>query len=212
MAVTDTRKPLNKPFSEVVYSTNELIIAQCYKDSPSNKSDSKGISQGQVVKVISSYDASYSAFGLITKINNTSIDSIHKPSALGLSSNELKELQPQVYDLLRKEVEICLFAYTNEKEDIIKDPAPHPMTVHDFVYLPSNDELKVLTEDFSNLANIIKKHGLNPNLLVELITTGYILRNKNYDYLVKVGQELSITFCDEIHSLMLILKRLSQKK
>ena len=131
---------------------------------------------------------------------------------MGLSSSELKELQPQVYDLLRKEVEIYLFAYTNDKEDIIKDPVPHPMTVHDFVYFASDNELKVLTEDFLNLANTIKKHGLNPNLLVELITTGYNLRNKNYDYLVKVAQELSITFSDEIHSLMLILKRLSQKK
>lgn len=206
MAVTDTRKPLNQPFSEVIHSTNELIIAQCYKD---NNTD---IAQGQVAKVISSYDASYTAFGLITKINNTSIDSIHKPSALGLSLNELKELQPQVYDLLRKEVEIYLFAYTNDNKNIFKDPVPHPMTVHDFVYFASDNELKILTEDFLNLANIIKKHGLNPNLLVELITTGYNLRNKNYDYLVKVAQELSITFSDEIHSLMLILKRLSQKK
>ena len=211
MAVTDTRKPLDQPFSEVVYSTNELIIAQCYKDSSANKTNSNSIAQGQVVKVISSYDTSYYTFGLITKINNSSIDSIHKPSALGLSSSELEQLQPQIYDLLRKEVEIYLFAYTN-KGNIIKDPAPHPMTVHDFVYFPSNDELKVLTEDFSNLGNIVKKHGLNPNLLVELITIGYHLRNNNYDYLVRVAQELSITFSDEIHSLMLILKRLSQKK
>lgn len=205
-------KPLKKPFSEVIYSTNELVIAQCYKEPGTSKSDLNSLSHGKVVKVKNSYDASYATFGLITKINNSSVDNIHKPSALGLSSTELMELQPQIYDLLRKEIEIYLFAYKRNEKEIIVDSPPHPMLVHDFVYYTDENEIFKLTEDFSNLANLVKKHGLKANLLAELISTGYRLRNNDYNYLVKKAQELSLIFSDEIDSLMILLKKLTPAK
>lgn len=209
MKSTTPRKPLTKPFSEVIYSTNELIIAQCYKEISTDSNEKPKVLQGKIAKVKSSYDTSYATFGLITKINNSSIDNIHKPSALGLSPNELEALQPQVYDLLRKELEIHLFAYEENEGLIFNVPPPNPMQVHDFVYFASDSEILKLTEEFSNLAGILKKNQLNLNLLVDLINTGYMLRNKNYDYLVKTAQELSITFSEEVHSLMLLLKRIS---
>ena len=111
MTTAPLKNALEEPFSEVIFSTNELITAQCYKESKPGSSSQISLIQGSLVKVKSSYDTSYEAFGIITKINNSSLDNIHRPSALGLNPEELERLQPQVYDLLKKELEILLFAH-----------------------------------------------------------------------------------------------------
>lgn len=198
-----------KPFSEVIFSTNEMVIAQCYKEGLTDKNLKLSIFQGATVRIKSSYDSSYLAYGIVGKINNSSLDSIHKPSALGLNSEQLEDLHPQVYDLLRKEIEIFLFAHKEKDGELISYPPLKPMMIHDFVYETSNEEILKLTEDFTSLTNLIKKNQLKPDILIVLIKQGYILRNCDYSYLVRTGQELSMAFSDEIESLMQVLKRLS---
>lgn len=211
MTVLSTKKPLENLIGEVIYSTSEMIIVQCYKE-PETEKYILQIENGKIVKITSSYDTSYAAFGIITKINNSSVDNVHKPSALGLSASELEDLHPQLRDLLKKELEIYLFAYEDTLGNIIGMPPPKPMSLHDFVYIAENSTLEKLTEDISNIANIIKKYQLNPNLLIELVLTGYQLRKNNYKYLVHSAQELALVFNDEAHTLIQILKRLSMKK
>ena len=209
MSPSSTTKALNDHFAEVIFSTNEMLIAQCYKESLSGKPSKSTVSQGSIVKVISSYDDSYVAFGLIAKINNSSLDNIHRPSALGMTSKELEHLQPQVFDLLRKEVEIYLFAYKEEGK-VYNYPPSKPMMIHDFVSKATNDEVLQLTEDISSLINLVKRNQLKPDILSNLINLAYILRRNDYNYLVKMGQELSLAFADEFDFLIQILKRLSK--
>lgn len=199
-------------FSEVISSSNEVVIAQCYKDNANNSELNDLIQQGSLVKIKSSYDSSYCSYGIITKINNSSLDNIHKPSALGLSYQEIEELQPQVHELLRKEAEIYLFAYSTDSGEIVNLPPKKPMMVHDFVYFLNDDEIKDLTNDISSIANIIKKHQLKLDLLIEPIKKGCLLRDSNYDYLVQKGQELSVIFSEELDTLMLTLKRIAPEK
>lgn len=201
---------LDKPFSEVIFSTGEMVIAQCYKEAISNTTVKQSLIQGSTVKVVSSYDNSYNAFGLITKINNSSLDSIHKPSALGLSTAELQVLQPQVYDLLRIELEIYLFANQDSGSQIYNYPPLKPMAIHDFVYKSTEEEEFKLTEDFSSLINLIKKNQLNVDLLFNLIKKGYELRSFDYSYLVKNSKALTLASQEQIESLMPLLKRLSE--
>lgn len=210
MINTTPTKALDEPFSEVIFSSGELIIAQCYKEAKVPQKDAISTIQGSIVKVISSYDNSHIAFGLVAKINNSSLDNIHKPSALGLRQEELIQLQPQVYDLLRKELEICLFAHLDKKGQITNYPPPKPLTIHDFVYIANEEELLKLTNDLSNLIGIIKKNNLKPDLLLEPISQGYKLRNNNYSYLVKTSQYLASTFSDDIEPLIQVLKRISE--
>ena len=197
-----------KHFAEVISSTNEMLTAQCYKEALSDKTTANNVFQGSIVKVSSSHDDSFVAFGLVTKINNSSLDNIHKPQALGLSTKELEHLQPQVFDLLRKEVEIYLFAH-KESGKILSYPPKRPLTIHDFVYLVSNEEALELTNDISNIISIAKRNQLKGDCLVNLISLGYTLRSSNYNYLVNAGQQLSIAYTDEYDSLMQLLKRLS---
>ncbi|OGI18891.1 MAG: hypothetical protein A3B68_06615 [Candidatus Melainabacteria bacterium RIFCSPHIGHO2_02_FULL_34_12] len=209
MTLIATQKPVDEPFAEVIYSTSEMVIAQCYKESNS-KAHKKGIFRGSIAKIASSYDNSHASYGLITKINNSSLDNIHKPSALGLNYKQLAELQPQVYELLRKELEIYLFAYGEKDEEILLYTPLKPMAIHDFVYEINEKDILRLTENFSNLINVIKKNQLKPDILIDLITAGYKLRSNDYNYLLKTGQELTLAFSDEIESLMQVLKRLSE--
>lgn len=207
MASNTTQKVLDKPFSEVVLYTSEMIIAQCYKEPLPNETLKQSIIQGLFVKITSSYDTSFSAFGIITKINNTSLDNIHKPSALGLNPNELEVLQPQVYDLLRKELEIYLFAHS-EKDQIHNYPPLKPLMVHDFVYKAPKEDILELTNDISNIISLTKRHNLKIDLLYEPIYQGYLVRNRDYNYLLKSGQELVLAYEDDLQSLTHLLKRL----
>lgn len=207
---TTTTNALSEHFAEVIFSTNEMLIAQCYKEELSSKLLKSSVFQGSTVKIVSSYDSSYVAFGLIAKINNSSLDSVHKPSALGLTSKELEHLQPQVFDLLRKELEIYLFAHTKGEGEVYNYPPLKPMMIHDFVLPTTNDEVLKLTEDTSSLINLIKRNQLKPDLLSNVINLSYKLRKNNYNYLVKTGQELSLAFADEFDSLIQVLKRLSK--
>lgn len=202
----------DEAFSEVIFSTAEAITAQCYKEQPQTSKRIQSINQGASIKVVSSYDTSYAAFGIIAKINNSSLDNIHRPSALGLSVKELEQLHPQLYELLRKELEIYLFAYKEKDNRIFNYPPPKPMMIHDRVYFPSEEEIIKLTEDFSSLISLIKKNQLKADLLFNLINTGYKLRNDNYEYLLKTGQMLTLAFSDEIESLMPLLKRFSESR
>ena len=209
MTSATSTNAFNEHFAEVIFSTNEMLIAQCYKEALSDKPLKSSVLQGSIVKIISSYDSSYIAFGLIAKINNSSLDSVHRPSALGLTSKELEHLQPQVFDLLRKELEIYLFAYKEEGE-IYNYPPLKPMMIHDFISKATNDEVSELTKDISSLINLVKRNQLKPDLLSNVINLGYKLRKNDYSYLVKTGQELSLAFADEFDSLIQVLKRLSK--
>ena len=209
MTTTTSPKPVDKPFGEVIFSTSEMILAQCYKEAATSIEHKNSILKGSVVKIVSSYDSSYVAYGLITNINNSSLDNIHKPSALGLNFKELAELQPQVYELLRNELEIYLFAHTEKDNEIVHYPPLKPMTIHDFVHKASEKEAMELTNNIPNLINVVKKSQQKPDILVNVISLGYRLRNDDYKYLVQAGKELSIALADEMDSLMQILKRLS---
>lgn len=209
MIVNSSSKAVHESFGEVILSTNEMVLAQCYKEAFSDKTLKNSVIQGSVIKVASSYDNSYLAYGLIAKINNTSLDNIHKPSALGLSYKELAELQPQVYELLRKELEIHLFAHKESNTQILNFPPQKPMMIHDFLYMASEKEIFELTNDFSSLINTIKRNQLKIDLLFNLIMQGYEVRNHPENYLINIGKQLSLAFSDEIESLMQFLKRLS---
>ena len=202
-------KPVDEPFGEVIFSTSEMILAQCYKEVATSTEHKNSILKGSVVKIVSSYDSSYVAYGLITNINNSSLDNIHKPSALGLNFKQLTELQPQVYELLRNELEIYLFAHTQNNGEMVHYPPLKPMTIHDFVHKASEKEVLELTDNLSNLINVVKKSQQKPDILVDVISLGYRLRKSDYKYLVKAGKELSIALADEMDTLMQILKRLS---
>jgi hypothetical protein len=201
----------DEAFAEVIYSTSEVIIAQCYKEDNSAKGFKSTINQGSIVKIISSYDNSYLSYGLITKINNTSLDHIHKPSALGLNQEELAELQPQVYELLKKELEIYLFAH-KDNNILLTYPPQRPMMIHDFVKGINSQESLELTENITDLINVIKKNQLKMDLLVNLIELGLNVRENDYNYLIKAGKEISLAFSDEVEMLFPVLKRLSRLK
>ena len=196
-------------FAEVVFSTNEIVLAQCYKEVIKDKSFEKSVFQGHVVKVVSSYDSSFEAFGIVSKITNSSLDNIHRPSALGLTTKELEQLQPQVFELLRREIEIYLFAHKEKGSDILAFPPSRPVLIHDFVFKASNTEILNLTEDITNIINLIRRNQLKNDLLVNVIGLGYELRKFDYNYLVKAGKEISLAYSDDLDSLMQLLKRLS---
>lgn len=210
MPSTTSTKALDKPFSEVIASGSESVIAQCYKDLTLDKTLSNRVYAGSCVKIVSSYDNSYAAFGLVTKISSTSIDNIHRPSALGLNPEELEELQPQVYELLKKELEVYLFAY-KENNKIFNYAPKKSLIVHDFVYFTTDSELLSLSDNLYNLFALVKRNNIKIEILYDLIYEGYRLRNYNYDFLVKQSKELMLAYSDDPDSIMPLLKRFSSE-
>ena len=207
MSNPSPQKALEKPFSEVISASGDFVIAQCYKDP---LIDSKGdVLLGSLVKLVSSYDNSHASFGLVTKISNSSIDSVHKPQALGLNIKELETFHPQLHDLLKKELEIYLFAH-KENEEFQNYPPLKPALIHDFVYKVSENEFLRLTEDLSNIITIVKRYKLSLNLLYSLIKNSYKMRKNDYNYLLKTGKMLTTGLEEDLKPVMDLLKRLQE--
>ena len=210
MTSTKLTKPHYKHFSEVIFATTDYVIAQVYKEALPDITLKESIFQGTCVKVVSSYDDSNITYGIITKINNSSLDNIHKPTALGLTLKELEQLHPQLNELLRKELEIYLFAYKGLNEEIVNTLPLKPAMVHDFVYLVrEKEELLKITSNLAGLISLIKKNNLKPDILLGLIKTGYKLRDQAKSYILNTGQELSYMYEDQPETLIQTLKSLS---
>ena len=186
---------LEKPFSEIVSVRDDIAVAECYKDLVKN--NNLEVSKGKFITVLSSSNKKTS-FGFISKVFNSSIDNIHRPSALGLGIEEMQNIQPQIFELLKKEIEIILLP-----------SGVSNIMIHDFVYFATNEQILKLTEDFSEIISCVKKSQIPPEVLVDLIRQGYELRGNNYSYLVSVCKEASLYFADEADVLMNLLKKLT---
>lgn len=138
-------------------------------------------------------------------------DNFHKPQALGLTREELKLEQPQIFALLRTEVQASCIGYF-ENGAVRHFLPPHPAKVHDFVFAASEDEICQITDDFSFLRILLQGTGVTgvpqDELVSASIRIAYKARSEDYDYLVEAGKALAQLLGDDYDRLMSILAKI----
>lgn len=132
-------------FGEVVQNKIDQILIECWAGQDAAKVAIPTFAG--FVKIISAWGT---AFACVHAINTESRFANGKSVAFGLTHEQLKIEQPQIFDFMITTLDAKIFAYVENndtRQQLLFGVAPRPAEMHAFVYL---------LEDFE-LLNLIKK-------------------------------------------------------
>lgn len=143
------------PLAEVLTSSITGLVAETIK----NSAGSSVGSSGKVLKPrfgsfvrVDSPENDISIFAIVFNVITNPPDSVHKPSALGLTRDQLRVEQPHIFALLKTEVHAQIVGYLDWSDKAIyQHLPPQPPEVHDFVYSASQEEVLKLSSEFEFL-------------------------------------------------------------
>lgn len=135
-------------------------------------------------------------------------DSVHKPSALGMTREELRLEQPHIFSLLKTEVHALLVGHGSDAR-IYQHLPPQPPDVHDFVYQATQEEIHQLTSNFEFLRLLMNVSEIpSDELIAATIREAHIALGKNPTFLVEAGRALSSIMRSDYDRLLTILKKI----
>jgi hypothetical protein len=151
-------------------------------------------------------------YGVVYHATTSPIDSVHRARALGLSLDDLREQQPQIFAMLKTEFRVAIVGFQapnlagHPEGPIFQYLPPRPPQVHQAVYRCEAKAVVEFTEQLDFLRTLLAM-GNAPvdSLVAAVIRQCYQLRNLDRAWLVQVGRNLSILLKDDYDRLRLIL-------
>ena len=193
---------------EILSSSVTALVAQCWQTE-----DADGLPQshkpnfGSFLRVDCN-EAQFDVLAVVYNVLTGPQDSVHKPSALGLSRERLKIEQPHIFALLRTEVHALIIGYI-QGDRVFQHLPPQPPEVHDFVYQATDAQVELLTEEFDFLRLLAGVSEVpSDELLAAAIREAYAKRNNDYAFLVAAGQALSHLLRSDYDRLVCILRKI----
>ncbi|MCS7253716.1 MAG: hypothetical protein RMK18_02975 [Armatimonadota bacterium] len=185
---------------EVIESCTTEFVAQCCKLHTSPPF-------GSLVRV----ESEPPIYALVYEIITHSIDPTRRPMAYGKTEEELREEQPQIFELLKTDFRGLIVGY--EFEGAMRQALPPiPPKLHSFVYECDSDEVRRFTEEFDYLRLISASgKGIRDELLIAACRHAWEAHDYDHAYLVSVGKELSRLIKDDYDRLRSILRRISKR-
>lgn len=194
--------------AEVVSATVSSLVAQSLPSTASGGSG--GLSKprfGSFLRV-GSADKKTAIIAVVNDVLTGPIDGVHRPSAFGLSREELKAQQPQIFSLLRTDVHASIIGYI-ENGRAYQHLPPHPPEVHDFVYHATASDIERATSDFEFLRLLSQATvGSIDELLAAAIREAYQARRNDDAFLQQAGQAFSQLFRSDYERLVSVLKKI----
>ena len=159
-------------------------------------------------------------YSVVTYVTTTPIDSVHRARALGLSLEELREQQPQIFAMLKTEFKAAIVGYELSDNGanghvanlgkVYQYLPPRPPQIHQGVYRCSAAEVIHFTEDLDFLRTLLQVRDIPVDSLVAAaIREVFRLRKANRTWLVQVGRTLSMLLKDDYDRLRFILSQIS---
>ena len=201
-----------RAIAEVVSATVLDLVAQSLplntgEDSASTDKAKDRPRFGSFVKVDCAND-SIKVIAIVNNIVTGPIDGVHRPSALGLTREQLHLEQPQIFSLLRTDIHASIIGYIKNGAGFEHLP-PHPPEVHDFVYHATASDIDQVSQDFEFLRLLsTNANGPIDELLGASIREAYGARSKDDDFLLKAGEALSRLFRSDYDRLVSILRKI----
>jgi len=202
---TDTAR---QPIGEVLSSTVTGLVAQSWQDT-----DQLGLPVvsrprfGSFLKIHCT-EQNIETIAVVYNVITGSPDTVHKPSALRMSRQQLRIEQPHIFALLRTEVHAATIGYRRAGRTYSHLP-PQPPDVHDFVYQARQDEIQDITSEFDFLRMLSNVSDVpSDELIAAAIREASLARNKDRQYLIQAGQSLSYLMRADYDKLILILRKI----
>jgi hypothetical protein len=194
-----------KKVGEVISSCTTSFTAQCIKTKDLNLPKAPYFGSFVICK---SEDLGFDTIGVVSDINSGSIDSLHIPTAMNLSREELRLQQPQIFDLLKTDFTCIIIGYL-ENGNIFQFIPPHPPQIHDFVYLCDKENVKKITQKMDYISTLLNSNSsISDELVSANIRYAYKLRGMDRNFLINVGREISNLLKDNYDKLSSILRKI----
>ncbi|MEC4807237.1 MAG: HAS-barrel domain-containing protein [Jaaginema sp. PMC 1079.18] len=208
---SDDRAP--EYIAEVIETSTTEFVAQCLEPE-----DLKFPAMPPFGSWIKSKDEETDniVFAIVSHVTTSPIDSVHRARALGLSLEELREQQPQIFAMLKTEFRAALVGFKTpltssngsmyQSGQTFQYLPPRPPQIHQAVYRCDPAEVIAFSEELDFLRILLQVTGIPVEALTAAaIREVYRLRNNDREWLVRVGRTLSILLKDDYDCLRYIL-------
>lgn len=147
------------------------------------------------------------------------IDSVHRARALGLSLEDLREQQPQIFAMLKTEFQAAIIGFVIPEQGVngsgyaggkaYQYLPPRPPQIHQAVYQCQAAEIIHFSEKLDFLRTLLQIQGAPVEALTAAaIREVYKRRQADRQWLVKAGRKLSLLLKDDYDRLQYILSQL----
>ncbi len=196
---------MDKPFAEVIASSTQDFWGECLEPEALGFPDLPPL--GSWVKA-QDEESGHWIYGVVSQGMMAPIDSLHRARALGLSTQELRLQQPQIFAMLKTEFQAVIIGFRDPQRDHHYLP-PRPPQIHQAIYGCTPEEVQRRSENLEFLRSLRQVRGIPSDELLAA-TIRYCWRIHHYDrpWLVKVGRHLSILLRDDYDQLSAVIRKL----
>lgn len=222
------RDPLH--IAEAIECSTAEYVAQCLEPEALNYSPIPAF--GSWVRS-QDEESGNGIYGVVYHVTTSPIDSVHRARALGLSLQELREEQPQIFSMLRPEFRVAIVGFVDPRSPawvsangdgaprgvtgqgpgapaiagrIYQHLPPRPPQIHQSVYACTTEETVAFTEELDFLRTLLQLSGMPTDALIAAtLREIYRLRSGDRPWLVRAGRTLSVLLKDDYDRLRAIL-------
>ena len=199
--------------AEVIETSTTEFTAQCLE--PEDLSFPVMPPFGSWVK---SYDEESGniVYGVVTHVTTSPIDSVHRARALGMSLEELREQQPQIFAMLKTEFRAAIVGFESppvsrngKRGEVFQYLPPRPPQIHQSVYRCEPQEIVYFSDQLEFLRILLQVSWVPPeSLIAAAVREIYRLRKADRQWLIQVGRMISTLLKDDYDRLRYILSQI----
>lgn len=198
--------------AEVIETATTEFLAQCLD--PEDLSFPVMPAFGSWVKSMDE-ESGNQVYAVVYYATTMPIDSIHRARALGLSLQDLREQQPQIFAMLKTEFRAAIVGFEQALEaqrsnaTVYQYLPPRPPQIHQAVYRCEPEVIIHFSEQLDFLRTLLQVNGAPVEALAAAaIREVYQLRKADREWLVKAGRTLSVLLKDDYDRLRFILSQI----
>lgn len=198
--------------AEVIETATTEFLAQCLD--PEDLSFPVMPPFGSWVKSVDE-ESGNQVYAVVYHATTMPIDSIHRARALGLSLQDLREQQPQIFAMLKTEFRAVIVGFELGFNAIVANQTlyqylpPRPPQIHQAVYRCEPEAIINFSEQLDFLRTLLQVNGAPVEALTAAaIREVYQLRKADRDWLIRAGRALSVLLKDDYDRLRLILSQI----
>jgi HAS barrel domain len=154
-------------------------------------------------------------YGVVYYATTMPIDSVHRARALGLSLQDLREEQPQIFAMLKTEFRAAIVGFEQPSDVMVFNNRvyqylpPRPPQIHQAVYRCQPEAIVKFSEELDFLRTLLSVNGAPIEALTAAaIRSVYQLRKADREWLIKAGRTLSVLLKDDYDRLRFILSQI----
>ncbi|RCJ40201.1 hypothetical protein A6770_10670 [Nostoc minutum NIES-26] len=198
--------------AEVIETTTTEFLAQCLE--PEDLSFPPMPPFGSWVCAVDE-ESGNQVYAVVYYATTMPVDSVHRAVALGLSLQDLREEQPQIFAMLKTEFRAAIVGFEQASltlganQRVYQYLPPRPPQIHQAVYRCESEAIIKFTEELDFLRTLLSVNSAPvESLTAAAIREIYQLRKADRQWLIQAGRTLSVLLKDDYDRLRFILSQI----